>query len=227
MKFYGGSNQHINNRFIFEIDGDNVNKYLVKYDKDKIKLLREEVIEKCSEIVYYEIDSVRRFGILECPTMYNYHCEKVGVHEYVDGPDEYIYHQTWNELKYPYLIMIIDDFISGNLGVLEEIYNPDFSKDNISFKERINICSKELDEIVNLDIYNKERKLEELKDLLKLAELNKNQVPANGYYDKLRELIQFEFVSSIGRNDLEKVGEFFGSIPYVTKDKNKKLILNI
>ncbi len=65
----------------------------------------------------------------------------------------------------------------------------------------------------------------ELEDLLKLEELNKNQEPIDPYFEELVSLVDFRLVDTIGKNEINRINEFFDEeiIPFEMK-KVKTLI---
>ena len=87
---------------------------------------------------------------------------------------------------------------------------PDFDKErDLSFSKLIELISKEIDEINNVETERKIEKLNELEQLLASADLNKNQVSVNSYYLELQKLITMNLVDRIDKKEIIRVRKFF------------------
>lgn len=194
----------------FKKNETSIEKYDVKFERDEIERLRIEVINNCSEIFHREYDSTQGPNQFDYLKIRNYKQQENGYQEYIDGPDEPVYHFTYNEYKYPYLISLIDRLLDGEESTLEEIFNYTPTDKRLSIEDRIKIMSDEIDQIPNIEVDEKTNKLEELKQLIEHSKLNSNQKPTEQYYLRLQELIQLELVDTISTDELTRVSAFWG-----------------
>lgn len=101
------------------------------------------------------------------------------------------------------------------INELNTKYN-EFSKKttNISesYKELESLISSYTEEISKLEEKDNERVKQirnELSDLLSIEELNKNQQPIDVYFEELVSLVEFRLVDTIGKNEINRINEFF------------------
>ena len=142
--------------------------------------------------------------------------------EYKDGPDEPLYHVSYTEYIFPKLVEYINRVLNyDDVDIASKLYRGFITEVESSFDVKIEELSKELDEIDNLDIKAKRKKLDELEDIINCAKLNKNQKSVSSYYDKVKNLISIEKVDSILKEEVDKVDRFF------ERPKVKKIEKNI
>jgi len=190
-------------------DANEIKKYLVNYDFKEIEKLKLEVIDNCSVIIHYDYEDTRGPDEADYLKIRNYKAKKTGIRVSRDYfPDEAIYHFSYDEYKYPYLITLIDKLLNKDVSIINEIYHPN-SEEIVSYREKLNIASKELDEINNFDIQNKKQKLNEIEKLLQQVKLNEKQQPVDSYYLKLQNLIKLQLVDVINIDDILGVTSFF------------------
>lgn len=206
----------------FKYGDTNIYKYRVIFDKEEIEKLKLEIINKCSRIVHNEYIGHRFFSKVDNLKIRNLIRKKVGVQEFIDGPDEDIYRFSYDEYIYPSLVGLIDKLLAGDATVIDTIFDPGKISEHISFKSSIERVSAELDQIDNLDIDKKRKKLDELQKLVDCEKLNRNQKPVSEYYQKLQSLITLEFVESISTEEVSKVNSFFSSSKVKTKSLGGK-----
>ena len=196
--------------YYFKETNENIEKYEVLYDKEVINKLKMEIINNCSRIVHHAYIGTRNLYHEGNYKIINYESKRVAVNEYNDGPAEDIYRFSYDKYEYPYLVNLIDKLLVGNSDVIEEIFNPDFDKErDLSFSKLIELISKEIDEINNVETERKIEKLNELEQLLASADLNKNQVSVNSYYLELQKLITMNLVDRIDKKEIIRVRKFF------------------
>jgi len=94
---------------------------------------------------------------------------------------------------------------------LDSIFNPDFSKEKEPFDVRVNKRTKEFERIDSSNVFQKIENLNELKDLIKQANLNKKQKDVSSYYAILQKLITLNLVDKILVDDFKRIKQFFNS----------------
>ena len=205
-------------------NNDQIEKYKIEFDKEKLKRLRIEIINNCSEITHKEYNDTIEPNYLDYLKIRNYKRQKLGT---VEGkgysPDKTLYHLSYDEYTYPYLVTLIDKLLEDGTETLTEIFEEKQEKEILSFAERIEILSQEIDQINNLDTKRKISELEKLQKLLETQKLNSNQLPVSLYYPKVQELIDFKYISSMKIEDIEKLEAFFGVNPHKPKIYQKIL----
>ena len=189
-----------------------IEKYEVSFKKDELLSFRVKVINECSEIVHKEVNSSIGPNQNDHLRIRNYHKgPKVGVYEYDCAPDEVVYHFSYDEYKFPYLVTLIDRLLSNDVSALDSIFNPDFSKEKEPFDVRVNKRTKEFERIDSSNVFKKIENLNELKDLIKQANLNKKQKDVSSYYAILQKLITLNLVDKILVDDFKRIKQFFNS----------------
>jgi len=222
--------------YYFEGDKDKITKYKISFEEKELEKIKIEIINNCSTIIHREERTT--FGMFgfgksrfqDRLKYRNYREEKVGIKEYIDGPDEDIYHITYDEYIYPKLIELIDKLIKGDISVIEEIFNDDKIEKPISYEEKIKKVSLELDKIDNLNIKEKRNKLNELEKVIKEAKLNENRKSIIYYYEEVKKIVIFNKEDEISLEEVERVRNFFGEnniklsyVKPITRKKTKEL----
>lgn len=198
--------------FYFKYYDDKIEKYVVEFDRELVEELGVEIIDNCSLIVHHEEDLTLGPNKNNTLKIRNYHKgPKVGEYSHECGPDEPIYHFSYDEYIYPSLITIIDKLLRGDSDAIDEInnYNPEIDNAKISFNKEIEKLSRKIDLIDNLDIKNKQLKLKELEVLVAKAQLNKDRKHIDSYYEQLKELLSYELLATISTEEVKKVNRFF------------------
>lgn len=201
-----------------------VEKCSVEINKEELEKLRIEIIEKCSEIVHHEYDLSSRLPedfVDDSLKIRNFKETKIGERD-IDprkSPIKKLYHYSYDQLEYPYLITIINNMLKGKESAIEEILNPDFSKERKSIDEKI----KELQEELNskkLSVSEEILVLNRIKKLLETKKLNENQESVLEYYDKVKNLITLTRIDFINVEQLKRIYDFF-EIKELKAIKNK------
>ena len=195
--------------FYYVIEDKNINKYLVNFDVDRLKELRREIIDNCSNIVHvayrtveelddFDNEHIRRYGSYRLGGM-NYRNFYYGAS--IGAYVEYDYYE------YSKLVEILDNLLKGNMNCLDELFN--FSsiyglkleelKSKIESTKLVDVDENEkiaalLDSYV-FDIRKDKSELEKLEKI---------------YVDKVRESINLNLIDSISIEMFECVREFFG-----------------
>ena len=194
---------------IYKQNGNIIEKYEVVLDRERIEKLRISIINDCSYIAHREYRTTIVRGYDKEPLRFRkVRFDRIGWKEFRDGPDEMEYLVSFDEYIFPDVIKLIDRLLKGDESVLEELFKSKESGKNID--ELIEKKSKELDNIDNLDIKNKQRVLNELSDLLDKKELNKNQRPIDIYMEDIKKSISISLVDTIDLEMVERVEGFYG-----------------
>ena len=192
----------------YELDGKTVNKYNIQCNINRIKELKEEIINNCSKMKHVEIEREYSFQdtYFKNKTVRNHNCENIGFNEYYDGSRS-VYLHTFDLLTPPKLVNLIDRLLNDDKTVINEIFN--YQEEKVSFEKEIDDKNKEIDSIDNSDVDEKIKKLNELKELLNLRNLNWYQESTKDYYTKLLNYISVEFIGSLNIDEENKVQTFF------------------
>lgn len=197
-------------------------KYNVMIDKEKLKKLRCEIIDKCSLITHKCYKTTHRPNEFDYDHIRNYKDKLIGVIEYNDfysmPEDQYLVEYDYYE--HSSLVSLIDKLLEGNINVIEEIEN--FQKSNMQThmqKEELELLTEQNEIINNLnkaEINDRKKYIEllnqsqkKLNDFQKKKELNKNQIPEIIYCSKILECITLEKIDSIDINKVLLVKQFF------------------
>ena len=183
-----------------------VEKYLISYDKEKIKQLKWKIISECSFIEHKEIRSDYFPLFKDRRLIRNLKEIKVGIKEYFEET-RIVYLYSFDQYEPPYLVELIDRLLNNDEECISEILNYDiFAKQSIN--DKIKLGNQELMKINAEDIYQKKIKLKELEDLVKSKELNKEQRSIEPYYKQLIGLIKFDLVDSMSIDNLNRAISF-------------------
>ena len=193
----------------FRKNDEVIEKYQVDFDKEEIEKLKKEIINNCSFIQHeeYESDYSPRFTD---EIIRNFTYTPTGKEKEYFEETRDIYRYSYDEYKPPYLVKLINQLLNGNSKAIDEILNYDISTKS-SIDDRINLANQEFSKIAPEDITKKKEKLkelEELEDLLKAKELNKNQQSIDAYYNQLIGLIKFDLVDSLSISELGRIESF-------------------
>ena len=141
--------------YYYKIDNDDIIKYDVKLDEEKLKLLRLEIIDSCSHIIhkhYYTTDTSISFDYLR---VRNY---KERFHRTIEYNDFYSSDEDEYEVEYDYyefdeLVNYIDLLLYGDVSSIDLIIN---LKDKTIEKEEILLekQSKIINKLYNIDNNN-------------------------------------------------------------------------
>lgn len=193
-------------------NNDKIEKYEVQFDKEKLKKLRIEIINNCSEITHKEYDDTREPNYFDYLKIRNYKRKEIGKVEGRDyQPDKTLYHLSYDEYIFPYLVTLIDRLLADDIEALNEIFNQVTKKETLPIELRIQTLSNEIDKISNLDTKKKIKELEKLQKLIETQKLNSNQLPVTIYYPKVQQLINLIYINSMKIEDIERLESFFGA----------------
>lgn len=178
-------------------------KWNIELDVDKLKEIRKEAIENCSDIYHHEHKILITEEENKLANRY-YRNKKVKVLE--DDPEKCIL--TFDEYVYPRLIKLIDDLLDGDAHVVSEIISPVETNQNY-YDESLKKLDEEISLIDNYNFDLKIRKLSQLRDLVAEAKANENKKNISKYYQLVRESLNLEFIDEIEYSEVYRVMNFF------------------
>jgi len=197
---------------LFLKEEDKIKKYLVYFNREELEKIRIEIIDKCSELVHHEYEYSGRLSSTfadDYLKIRNFKETKIGEEENkkCDFSVKKMYHYSYDELIYPYLVTIINGILNGDISSVYELLNPNFDKERKSFDERISNLNEEISN-GNIDNNSRISKLNKLKKLITDKELNKNQQSVFDYYEKVRKLIVLTCIDYIDIEQFERISKF-------------------
>ena len=211
------------NMLYFRKNDDVIEKYQIDFDKEKIKKLKQEIINNCSLIKHIEYESDYT-PILSNEIVKNFTYTRTGKErEYFEETRD-IYHYSYDKYEPPYLVELINQLLNDNSKVIDQILNYEISSES-TIDDSIELAYKEFKEIDPENVTKKAEKLKELEDLLKAKNYNINQQNIDLYYKELIELIKFNLIDSLPINELNKIESFLEinlSSEVEISDSNKK-----
>ena len=209
----------------FRKNDDVIEKYQVNFDKEKIKKLKQEIINNCSFITHIEYEGDYA-PILSNEIVRNFTYTPTGKErEYFEETRD-IYHYSYDRYEPPYLVALINQLLllNDNSKVIDQILNYEIASKS-TIDDKIELAYKEFKEIDPENATKKAEKLKELENLLKAKKLNINQQNIDLYYNQLIELIKFNLIDSLPINELNKIESFLEinlSSEVEISDYNKK-----
>lgn len=206
---------------------DKIEKYNIEFNEEELIKLQKEIINNCSEITHYEYEGTEEPKATPYLKRTNLIQTKIGTVENNDSlyyPDETLYHYSYDEQEYPYLIKLIDKLLARKSDAIYEIFNPNPNKEKEPVIKRVSNLKKEIDNLKTSELIKSYSKLDKLQKLLQKLEINKNQKSVLEYYPKVQALLTFELIDSIDLSSISRIEEFF-EIPFYPKDStiNKNL----
>ena len=190
----------------FRKNDDVIEKYQIDFDKEKIKKLKQEIINNCSLIKHIEYESDYT-PILSNEIVKNFTYTRTGKErEYFEETRD-IYHYSYDRYEPPYLVELINQLLNDNSKIIDQILNYEISSES-TIDDSIELAYKEFKEIDPENVTKKAEKLKELEDLLKAKNYNINQQNIDLYYKELIELIKFNLIDSLPINELNKIESF-------------------
>ena len=202
------------------IEKDNVvEKYDVLVDEFKLQELRLEIINNCSEIIHHD------YIASEGPTDYDFLRirnlkEQKMSHSSYKNP---IYHITYDEYIFPYLVNIIDHILQEDDDIIDELVHPDYSKEESYIMNRKKEIIMDLFLNDDVEFSRKEKGLAEYKKLLDSEKLNSDRKDVKPYYQQVANCITFMLESIMKKEQIDEVLQF---LELNNKDKKKKRVLN-
>lgn len=196
----------------FDKQEDKIEKYLVEFDQEELQKLKIEIINNCSEITHREYDGTVEPNYYDYLKIRNFKRRKIGTKEHNDSlyyPNKTLYHFSFDEYEYPYLVTLIEKILAGKTEAILEIFIPNTTKEKESLKTRIYKLTKEVDNLSASELIKNYSKLDKLQKLTKKLEINKNQKSVLEYYQKVQTLLTFKLIDSIELSSISRIEDFF------------------
>lgn len=219
--------------YYYKKENEEIVKYQIILDEKKLKELRSEIIERCSLIIHKNYKTTNTPNEFDYEHIRNYKEKKVGVIEYNDfyctTEDEYLVDYDYYE--HPKLVSQIEELLSGNTKIINELKNPNIDRINeeeVLLKEqqkiikKLNNC-KDISKQIELLTENQEKLLEYKKQ----KELNKKQIPVEPYYKKVLDCITIKKVNSISMDLVNEYINFFMNVSSTNADEKVNKVLEI
>ena len=201
----------------FRERGNIIEKVIVNYNKDELEKIKYEIFDNCTIIMHKELDGTKK----DKPDILL--CERFIQKEIGKRDNEIIYHYSYDEKVLSTLLKLIIRLESGDLKVVEEIFNLEPEKDPLRvYDKMINELSKSIDCIPNSDYELKIEKLEELKNLISEKEYNINVKSDILYLEKVKSLISVSVIRTITKEELMVYQNFFDDDYPLTEELNYK-----
>lgn len=234
--------------YYIEQEDDELVKYEVEIEEDKLKKLKGEIVKECGEIKHRSYDGITGPIVFDYIHIKNYHEIKIGRTESNDDlfyPPEYIYHFEYDEYKDTKLVTIINRLMDGDTNTILELKNPQPEEkvdEEKQIKEQIAKLHSEMSNADNLAIIRISDKVNSLVQQLKKIEQDKlrnlNRKSDLEYYPPVLECITLKEVARIKIETLEefnllsKEAEAFFALttsekinPDINKELYKRLII--
>lgn len=204
--------------YIEETDNE-VIKYEVTINSERLLALKEEIIENCSEISHhcYESDYELTHYYLQNHDIRDYHFTETGKKKDYFEETRDIYKIEYDEYDHPLIVDYIDILINGDTSVIPSLKNySSFShplgkareSENAVKSTLIYYLNKPLEEIEIESLTQSIHTLSCLKeDIIK----NINQKSVSVYYDDVMKCITLIEVDRINKDAIKRVEEFQGT----------------
>lgn len=200
---------------LYKYEGEFLLSFDVDINYNKLKKVREDIIENCSVIKKCEgVFSDEYFYKKNKQNRKNFFKKEL---DHVEKnhwcPDIYYYKYEYDEYCLPEIINVIDDILNGN----EERINDLFSTEDIKFDINDYRDNKALSDVINLindyKITNNEISINRAKYILRNfnhIKLEDKQKSVKDYYPELIKCFSFTKKSSISNLEFEKLKSFLG-----------------
>ena len=213
--------------YYYEETDNEIIKYEVKIDREKLLNLRYNIVNKCSKIKHYcyETDNLPELYFFEDNDIRNYISRKTGEKKEYFEEERDVYEITYDEYQHPKLADYIDKLLQGNLKVLSKLkkYKGDsLEKDYVIelFNESKQIIMKELNKpLMNINVDDLVYEVEYLQTLQSMIKLNEKQENAISYYNAVMKCVTLTEVDRLNKDDIKRIREFQGN-SYTKKNKH-------
>lgn len=204
--------------YIFEKQDDRLTKYELVYEVDKLKELKERIINKCSLITSVKEESIEK----EVSEDFNYTIRNLEIKKNGsvkrNGKSVDVYLKEYDVYKYPNLVLIINEILDNQASAINKLNY--YKSEHISneYENKMYYMSKELDKVSNFDYDLKRKKLDELHQVVELAKKNENQEDTTNYYSELRSILYAKYIDEYDYTVIKDLMEFLDikNIDYVT-----------
>ena len=221
--------------YYYCIENEDVIKYKVTLDKEKLKELRNEIIVKCSEISHIHEETVGLPNYNDHEHTRNY---KKKFLRKVDKGDFYgttvdVYLVDYDYYEHPLLANHIRYLLNHDASIISQIINPEIEKideEQIIMEEQkqiIELLNNEKNNDITKQLELLKENQEKLKEYKAKKELNKNQVSVEPYYKKVLECITFNEVNKVALKNILEIQEFLSDSNSLTLDENLNKVLKL
>lgn len=232
--------------YIEQIDNQLI-KYEVELDVEKLKELKKQIINDCGRIEHKSYDGTSDSSEFDYLHVANYSKKKIGCHEPNDDlfySSQDIYHFDYDYYHDTELVSIIDKLLNGETNVIFNLMYKIVGQQPLEYleqleqevKNKIVELNKEMttaDNMVIVKIADRIKNLSsQLKEIEKNKELNKNRKSDLEYYSDVLECVKLEEVARIEVSTIEeyntlhkKINSFFISAnsTSINQDVDKEL----
>ena len=200
---------------------DKIIKYEVQVKKEKLEMVRMDIIENCSVRAHKVLSKVGHMYLtylIREANVRNVTSRVVGVQENFDAPDEELLDIEYDELTFPAYVGIIDQILKDDFSNLQAFFNP--PKEELDLSQKKQEIYQEANSILSssqvASVEDINSIIDDLKDLRSgiLAieddiELNKNREPVEQYYAQAQACVQLVKVDEIEKEAYERAKQFF------------------
>ena len=187
--------------YYYAINGSIIEKYLISFDQDEVRLIREEIARNCSQ---------RNKGSF-IGTQFNVEPSTGEIFENIreekmDSNNETLYSYEYDIVKVPKIVQFIDELLNGNSNAYYYIKN--YIVDDRDLDQEILEATEDYVNISSDDSVSKSEGLDKIGNLVDLMELNAGVEPMQPYYDALMEAISIQFIGSLRSDKIDEVATF-------------------
>lgn len=187
--------------YYYAINGSIIEKYLISFDQDEVRLIREEIARNCSQ---------RNKGSF-IGTQFNVEPSTGEIFENIreekmDSNNETLYSYEYDIVKVPKIVQFIDELLNGNSSAYYYIKN--YIVDDRDLDQEILEATEDYVNISSDDSVSKSEGLDKIGNLVDLMELNAGVEPMQPYYDALMEAISIQFIGSLRSDKIDEVATF-------------------
>ena len=177
--------------------------YFIEYDTEVLDTFRVNAILDLSKVIHYDYESPKSPFVRKKPLdpleIQNYH--KTFIRKENKTP---VYRHEYDYYEFPYIVKLIDRIERGDGKAIEEIINPDFSKERIPILEEITNKKNQLLELKNNNPEQQKELLTEIKKLLIDYQNGNYEIPSLEYYEQLKEILNFRVENLDLKENLKK-----------------------
>ncbi len=209
--------------YYFEVKDNQVIKYVLELDEEKLKELRVEIIEKCSYITHHCHYASKDFEVRE--EFRNVTWIKANVKEFDDTSVEDHYSIDYDFYHFPLLVSLIDDILGYDIKAVEKIkrLKSTPNKEEEFLKEqRLLLLSlsgnQEEDSLAFKKLQDK------INTYYESRELNKNQISEVFYQNQVLSCIHIKKVKVLPLDIVLEVKNFLSDVSISKDDAIKQLI---
>jgi len=221
--------------YFYNLEGTMIIKYKVDLNVTKLKKLKQEMINNCSQITNKTYETIETL-LFDSQYVKNYKRENTNKKDFDTNKD--IFLVSYDLYNPPYLVILIDQLLLGNTIVINKIkkYNEIYCVDNSFIQEQYQNLLSSIYGEEDIKIYGehpdetkKERKKQLLKEMEKLLNMyetqNKNNDLIEGYRLQVLECINLNVIKTISLNMLFDIQDFFNDYTEQTINKDLYKIL--